>query len=48
MNLDFIDRIERGANYTYDIYLRGRPTPLPMSRRYAIELKGRLEELPQR
>jgi two-component system LytT family response regulator len=41
VNLDFVERIERGAGYTYELYLRGHATPLAMSRRRAIELKSR-------
>lgn len=42
VNLAFVERIERGANYTYDLYVKGRSEPLPMSRRRAMELKDRL------
>lgn len=41
INLDFVERIERGAGYTYELYLRGRAAPLAMSRRRAIELKSK-------
>ena len=43
VNLDFVERIERGEGYTYDLFLRGYAEPLPMSRRRATELKGRRE-----
>lgn len=43
VNLDFVERIERGAGYTYELYVRGHATPLAMSRRRAIELKSRRE-----
>jgi two-component system LytT family response regulator len=43
VNLDFVERIERGEGYTYDLFVRGHPEPLPMSRRRATELKGRRE-----
>ncbi len=41
VNLDFVERIERGAGYTYELYVRGHAAPLTMSRRRAIELKGK-------
>jgi two-component system LytT family response regulator len=43
VNLDFVERIERGEGYTYDLFLRGHAEPLPMSRRRATELKARRE-----
>jgi DNA-binding LytR/AlgR family response regulator len=42
VNLDFVDRIERGAGYTYDLFVRGHAAPLAMSRRRALHLKSRL------
>lgn len=39
VNLNFVERIERAANYTYDLYLNGFTDPLPMSRRRAMALK---------
>ena len=41
VNCAFVEHIVRGPNYTYDLYLKGRPDPLPMSRRRALELKER-------
>jgi two-component system, LytTR family, response regulator len=41
VNLDFVERIERGTGYRYELYLRGQPAPLAMSRRRALELKSR-------
>ena len=43
VNLDFVERVERGEGYTYDLFVRGHAEPLPMSRRRATELKGRRE-----
>jgi two-component system LytT family response regulator len=43
VNLDFVERIERGEGYTYDLFVRGHAEPLPMSRRRATELKTRRE-----
>jgi two-component system, LytTR family, response regulator len=45
VNLDFVERIERGATYTYELYLRGQTAPLAMSRRRAMELKSRRDAL---
>jgi two-component system LytT family response regulator len=45
VNLDFVERIERGAGYTYELHLRGQAAPLAMSRRRAMELKSRREAL---
>jgi len=41
VNLDYVDRIERGSGYTYELHVRGHTTPLAMSRRRALELKSR-------
>ena len=41
VNCAFVERIARGPNYTYDLYVKGKPDPLPMSRRRALELKER-------
>ena len=41
VNLDFVERIERGEGYTYDLFVRGHAEPLPMSRRRATELKAK-------
>lgn len=43
VNLDFVERVERGEGYTYDLFVRGHAEPLPMSRRRATELKARRE-----
>ena len=48
VNLDFVERIERGVSYTYELYVRGYAAPLAMSRRRAIELKSRREALGSR
>ena len=45
VNLDFVERIERGTGYTYELYVRGQAAPLAMSRRRALELKSRREAL---
>jgi two-component system, LytTR family, response regulator len=48
VNLDLVERIERGAGYTYELYVRGHAAPLAMSRRRAMELKIRREALGSR
>jgi len=45
VNLDFVERIERGASYSYELYVRGHDAPLAMSRRRAMELKSRRDAL---
>ncbi len=39
VNLDYVERIEGWFNRSYRIYLRQLPEPLPVSRRYAAQLK---------
>jgi two-component system, LytTR family, response regulator len=39
VNLGFVERMEQAFNYTYEVFLRGIPTPLALSRRYAVRLK---------
>jgi two-component system, LytTR family, response regulator len=39
VNLDFVERIEALANYSYRVFLRGTKTPLWMSRRQGLLLK---------
>jgi two-component system LytT family response regulator len=41
VNLDFVERIERSAGYTYELHVRGHAAPLAMSRRRALALKSR-------
>jgi two-component system, LytTR family, response regulator len=45
VNLDFVERVERGTGYTYELHVRGQAAPLAMSRRRALELKSRREAL---
>jgi len=41
INLDFVERVEAGLHdETYQVLLRDLPTPLPISRRYALALKN--------
>jgi two-component system LytT family response regulator len=41
VNLDFVERLENLGNETYQLFLRGLASPLPVSRRYALALKNR-------
>lgn len=41
VNLQFVDRIEEWSNDAYQVHLRGQPSPLTLSRRYASRLKAR-------
>lgn len=42
VNLDYVERVEGGlSSETYQVRLQDLPTPLPISRRYAIALKSR-------
>lgn len=41
INIEYVDRIEKWFNYSYQVYLRGFGEPLVMSRRHAARLKGR-------
>jgi two-component system LytT family response regulator len=41
VNLQYVDRIEEWSNDAYQVYLRGQPSPLTLSRRYASRLKAR-------
>jgi two-component system LytT family response regulator len=41
VNLLYVDRIEEWSHEAYRIYLKGRPEPLTLSRRYAARLKSR-------
>jgi two-component system LytT family response regulator len=41
INLDHVERVEVLCHDTYQVFLGGRPAPLPISRRYAIALKKR-------
>ena len=39
INMEYLDHIEEWFNYSYRIYLKGKKTPLVMSRRYGMKLK---------
>jgi two-component system LytT family response regulator len=42
VNVWHVERMDRAANYTYDVFVTGRDTPLAMSRRRAKALRDRL------
>ena len=41
VNLQFVERIEEWSHEAYQVHLRGQPSPLTLSRRYATRLKSR-------
>jgi two-component system LytT family response regulator len=41
VNLQFVERIEEWSHEAYQVHLRGQPSPLTLSRRYAARLKAR-------
>jgi len=42
VNVEHVERMERAANYTFDVFVTGQDAPLTMSRRRAKTLKDRL------
>ncbi len=42
INIECVEGIEKGFNYSYQTYLPGIAEPLTMSRRYAAKLKEKL------
>jgi two-component system, LytTR family, response regulator len=42
INIEFVERVEKLFNHSYQVYLRGVSEPLTMSRRYAARLKEKL------
>ncbi|MCI0488774.1 MAG: LytTR family DNA-binding domain-containing protein [Blastocatellia bacterium] len=43
INIEYVERVEKSFNYSYQVYLRGIKEPFVMSRRYASKLKGKLK-----
>ncbi len=43
INLEFIERIEKKMNFSFNVYLRGLAEPFAISRRYAAKLKNHLK-----
>jgi len=41
VNLEYVESVERGLNYSYQVYCRNLPAPFTISRRYAARLKRR-------
>jgi two-component system LytT family response regulator len=41
VNLDFVERVERGEDEAYEVFVRGLDGPLTMSRRQAARVKSR-------
>src|SRR5262245_39946669 len=42
INIEFVERVEKSFNYSFEVYLRGVDESLTMSRRYAARLKDRM------
>ncbi len=42
VNLRHVERVEPWSNYAYRVHLRGWDAPVTMSRRYAVDARGRL------
>jgi two-component system LytT family response regulator len=43
INIEFVERVEKSFNYSFEVYLRGAGEPFIMSRRYAARLKDRMK-----
>ncbi len=39
INMNFVEKVERGANYSYKLFLKNINEPIPISRRYASKIK---------
>jgi len=39
INMNFVEKVERGANYSYILFLKNINVPIPISRRYASKIK---------
>jgi two-component system LytT family response regulator len=42
INMNFVEKVERGANYSYILFLKSIDEPIPISRRYASKIKSRM------
>jgi two-component system LytT family response regulator len=42
INMNFVERIERGANYSYHVIMKNIEEPILISRRYAAQIKKRM------
>ncbi len=42
INIEFVERVEKSFNYSFEVHLRGAGEPFTMSRRYAARLKDRM------
>jgi two-component system, LytTR family, response regulator len=42
INIEFVERVEKSFNYSFEVYLRGAGEPFTMSRRYAARLKDKM------
>jgi two-component system, LytTR family, response regulator len=39
VNLEWVERVEEWSSQTFQVHVKGRPAPYPMSRRYAARLR---------
>jgi two-component system LytT family response regulator len=42
INIEFVERVEKSFNYSFEVYLRDTGEPFTMSRRYATRLKDKM------
>ncbi|MGH9752389.1 MAG: LytR/AlgR family response regulator transcription factor [Blastocatellia bacterium] len=42
INVEFVERVEKSFNYSFEVHLRGAGEPFTMSRRYAARLKDKM------
>ncbi len=42
INMNFVEKVERGANYSYRLYLKNIEAPISISRRFASQIKSRM------
>jgi two-component system, LytTR family, response regulator len=42
INIEFVERVEKSFNYSFEVYLRDTGEPFTMSRRYAARLKDKM------
>jgi DNA-binding LytR/AlgR family response regulator len=43
VNLEYVEKVERWFNYSYQVYVNGIAEPFQMSRRYSSRLKERFK-----
>jgi DNA-binding LytR/AlgR family response regulator len=43
VNLEYVEKVERWFNYSYQVYVHGIEEPFQMSRRFSTRLKERFK-----